>query len=142
MHSDTAAYLAPDCCISRATVSARRAPEAPSGWPMAIAPPFGLTRRSLRSTFISLRQPSTWLAPRHDLALVEALLLGGRILLLGGERKFIRLLARDAEIPRDVVAGLGHRMVAVLLDESRVREARADGGVVHLGVAAIGCVGL
>src|SRR5262249_8780784 len=62
MQSDTAAYLPPDCCSSRATVSARRAPEAPSGWPMAIAPPFGLTRASLKSTFISFRQPSTWLA--------------------------------------------------------------------------------
>src|SRR6266850_1237653 len=62
MHNDTAAYLPPDCCSSRATVRARRAPEAPSGWPMAIAPPFGLTRGSFRSTFISLRQPSTWLA--------------------------------------------------------------------------------
>src|SRR3954451_17150585 len=62
MQSDTAAYFAPDGCISRATVSARRAPEAPSGWPMAMAPPFGFTRGSFSSTFRSFRQPSTWLA--------------------------------------------------------------------------------
>src|SRR5205814_7926078 len=71
MQSDTAAYLPPDCCISRATVSASRAPEAPSGWPMAMAPPFGLTRGSFKSTFSSFRQPSTWLAKASLISMIS-----------------------------------------------------------------------
>src|SRR4051812_39984546 len=72
----------------------------------------------------------------QNLALVETFLLRGGVFLLGGEGEFVRLLARDAEFLRDVVAGLGHRVVAVELDRFRVREAHADGRVVHLGIAA------
>src|ERR1043165_1525762 len=79
---------------------------------------------------------------RADLALVEALGFGFRVFLLRSEGELVRLLARDAEFLRHVVAGLGHRMVAELLDHLRVREARADGGVEQLHVAAEGRVGL
>src|SRR5712671_6925158 len=77
-----------------------------------------------------------------DLGFVKALFLGGGVLLLRGERELVGLLARDAEVLRHVVAGLWHRVVAVLLDEPAVREAHADGGVVHLHVAAEGRVRL
>src|SRR2546426_8310256 len=38
---------------------------------MAIAPPFGLTRASLKSTLISLRQPSTWLAKASLISMIS-----------------------------------------------------------------------
>ena len=43
MHMVARARRAPRSCSSSAAVSASRAPLAPSGWPSAIAPPFGLT---------------------------------------------------------------------------------------------------
>ena len=72
---------------------------------------------------------------RQDLALVEPFLLRLGVLLLRGERKGVGCFARDAEVLGDVVAGLRHRMVAVLLGEARIGEARTDRGVVHLHVA-------
>ena len=77
-----------------------------------------------------------------NLALVEALGLGLGVFLLRGERELVGLLARDAEVLRHVVAGLGHRVVAELLHHFRVGEARADGGVEHLHFAAERRVGL
>src|SRR5258707_1258468 len=62
MHMVTRAYRPPLRCSSRIAVRPRRAPEAPSGWPMAIAPPFGLTRESSASILSSLRQPRTCVA--------------------------------------------------------------------------------
>src|SRR5438309_22103 len=77
-----------------------------------------------------------------DLALEEALLLGRGVLLLGGERELVGLAARDAEVLRHVIAGLRHRVVAELLDEPGIREARADGAVVQLDLPAVGGVRL
>jgi hypothetical protein len=42
-HSAAAPSPPPRCLSSRARVRARRAPEAPMGWPSAMAPPLGLT---------------------------------------------------------------------------------------------------
>ena len=61
-HADAQAHCrvaAARRCSWRAAVSARRAPEAPSGWPMAMAPPFGFTRASSKASSSSFRQPST-----------------------------------------------------------------------------------
>src|SRR5579871_657966 len=46
----------------RAAVSAMRGPEAPSGWPTAIAPPFMLTRLSSNGRPRPFRQAKTWAA--------------------------------------------------------------------------------
>src|SRR5439155_24365036 len=73
-----------------------------------------------------------------DLALEEALRLGRGVFLLGGERELVGLAARDAEVLRHVVAGLRHRVVAELLDEPGIREARADGAFVQLYLVAGG----
>src|SRR5262249_9687715 len=43
MHSVARPFLALRRCISCSSVTSTRAPEAPMGWPMAMAPPFTLT---------------------------------------------------------------------------------------------------
>ena len=43
MHMVASASLPPVRCSSSVAVSARRAPDMPSGWPSAIAPPLGFT---------------------------------------------------------------------------------------------------
>src|SRR5207253_5404628 len=58
-HIATSAYLPPVRCNWRAAVRAMRGPEAPSGWPIAMAPPFGLTRLSPKSTSRPRRQAKT-----------------------------------------------------------------------------------
>ncbi len=60
MHRLSTAYLPFRCSNSRAVVKARRAADAPSGWPTAMAPPFGFTRGSRNAMFIILRHPGTW----------------------------------------------------------------------------------
>ena len=55
MHADAQPSDLPDCSISRTSVSRRRVPVAPSGWPSAIAPPF--TLHLLRSRPSSFSQP-------------------------------------------------------------------------------------
>ena len=54
MHIETRAYLPPVRSSWRTAVSAMREPDAPSGCPSAIAPPFGLSRLSSRRELESL----------------------------------------------------------------------------------------
>src|SRR5258705_5824123 len=79
---------------------------------------------------------------RVNLTFVKTFFLRRSVFLLRPESELVGLLARDAEVLGDVVAGLGHRMVAVLLDRFRVREAHADGGVVQLAFATEPALGL
>src|SRR6185436_13537378 len=83
-----------------------------------------------------------WQRNPVDFAFIKTLRFRLGVLLLRAEREFVGLLARDAEVLGDVVAGLGHGVVAELLRHLRIRKARADGGVVHLDFAAEWRVGL
>ena len=47
MHSVARPFLALRFCISNSSVVSTRAPEAPIGWPMAMAPPLTLTLRGV-----------------------------------------------------------------------------------------------
>src|ERR1044071_1490576 len=144
MHSDTAACRQPDCCSSRATVSARRAPEAPSGWPIAIAPPFGLTRGSLKSTSMSLRQPSTWLAKASlisitsiSLNLRPALCSANGIAYAGPTPMMRGSTPALAAAPRRR-HDAGDRLPAFLLSPLAAADDQRGGAVVHAGGVAGG----
>mmetsp|Transcript_15807 Transcript_15807/g.43875 ORF Transcript_15807/g.43875 Transcript_15807/m.43875 type:complete len:229 (-) Transcript_15807:274-960(-) len=79
---------------------------------------------------------------RHDLAVEEAALLGGQRLGLRRQRHAVLRLALDAEVPRDVLRRLGHRVDAVLRLHEFVHEAPADGRVVDRVAAAERALGL
>src|SRR6266481_4013419 len=76
MHSVARPFLASRFCISCSSVTSTRAPDAPTGWPIAIAPPLTLTfevsqPRSLltaqacaaKASFASIRSRSAMLQP-------------------------------------------------------------------------------
>ncbi len=77
---------------------------------------------------------------RLDLAVVEAGRLGLGVFLLRGRGEAVGGLAADPEILADIVGGLRHRVLAVLLADSRIREARADRRIEDPDVAPIGAV--
>ncbi len=62
--------------------------------------------------------------------------------LLAAQRVRVLRRALDAEFFSDVLGGFGHRVDAVLLRHALVHESPADRGVVDLGVAAVGGLGL
>ena len=73
-----------------------------------------------------------------DLRGEVARLLRGERALLAAQRELVLVLARDAKIVGDVLAGLRHRIDAVRLLEERIHEAPADGRIVQLHVAREG----
>jgi hypothetical protein len=62
IHMVQTANRPPETCTWFTAVVTRRAPEAPSGWPSAIAPPFGLTRGD---HFAPERFPLPWATYAH-----------------------------------------------------------------------------
>src|SRR6266702_1182908 len=144
MHSVARPFLASRFCISCSSVTSTRAPEAPTGWPIAIAPPLTLTLevsqpRSLltaqacaaKASLASIRsrspmfQPAFFsaardagLAPRRDAAEHLLAFLGG---LLGGHQHH----HAGAVIDAGRAAG-GNR--AVLLEGGLQLGHRFDGG--------------
>ena len=71
----------------------------------------------------------------QQLFLVEPGISRGLVLLLGGECERVAVFAADGEVPGQVVRGLRHGVVAVLLQERLVGETPAKHCVVHLLVA-------
>ena len=69
---------------------------------------------------------------RHELVREEAACRRRRGALLAAQREAVLVGARDVELRGDVLAGLGHRVDAVLLLQARVDEPPADRGVVDL----------
>ena len=53
MHRVARPFLAPDRFISNSRVVRMRAPEAPMGWPMAMAPPLTLTLAGSRPSYLT-----------------------------------------------------------------------------------------
>src|SRR5262249_1451751 len=62
MHIVASARLPPRTPSSSAAVRASRAPDMPSGWPRAMAPPFGLTKSASSGSPSWRRQASAWAA--------------------------------------------------------------------------------
>ena len=60
MHSAATPQRSPEACRRRARVPSTRVPDAPSGWPMAIAPPHAFTISG--STPHASVQASAWAA--------------------------------------------------------------------------------
>ena len=72
---------------------------------------------------------------RLDLAGEELGSRGRRVFALRAEGEAVAVLAADAVFVADVVGGFGERVTAELLVKQGVREARADGRIIHLHVA-------
>jgi hypothetical protein len=77
-----------------------------------------------------------------DLLGQPAVGLRGDRLVLAAHGECVLVGARHAKLFGDVLAGLRHGIDAILLLHQRVDEAPADGGVVDLGIARKGRVGL
>src|SRR5690606_20963391 len=61
---------------------------------------------------------------------------------LGARGKEVRLLTTYTKIRSDVIAGLGHGVIAILGSDFRIGKARADGAVNYGEIATVGSLSL